>query len=143
PPSPFVACPPSPFVACPPSPSITCPPSPSITCPPSPLMKCPPAPSISCPPAPHGCLPGPDPFPFFPKIITRIKTPLEKDLDILKVAGIGPEYASLLKSNNIHTVEELVHATESKDSIKVLADTVSVSENRLRNWRKMAKLLTR
>ncbi|MGP8319661.1 MAG: DUF4332 domain-containing protein [Methanosarcinaceae archaeon] len=68
---------------------------------------------------------------------------MEKDLDILKVAGIGPEYASLLKSNDIYTVEELVHATESKDSITNLAETVGVSENRLRNWRKMAKLLIR
>jgi bacillolysin len=75
-----VACPPSPTciagpIICKKGPYVlACPPSPKI-CAAGPIMKCPPSPIYVCPPAPdiqpHGCLPGPDPEPFRPKVKPR------------------------------------------------------------------------
>ena len=61
-----------PVVACPPSPTI-CAVTPALACPPSPTLACPPSPMLACPPQPGGggCLPGPDPIPFQPKMKPR------------------------------------------------------------------------
>lgn len=71
--APIPVCPVSPtVVTCPPQPTISCPPQPMEACPPSPVVICPPSPTSICPSAPGGgCLPGPDPTPFQPKMESR------------------------------------------------------------------------
>lgn len=152
PPAPTLLCPPSPMlcgaaptVTCPPaptlcliSPSLQCPPAPLATCPPSPILSCPPAPRFICPPAPRGCLPGPDPGPFIPRLERRL--PVEK-LRVDEIPGIGKESASLLKKKGISTVEKLVQATDSAKRLNVLAAETGISPRSLKNWRVKAMLL--
>jgi thermolysin len=122
---------------CPPAPSILCPPSPTIICPPSPTLACPPAPDII-----RGCLPGPDPGPFNPGIIEKVKTPVvSRVVDIQKISGIGTERAALLKGAGIETVEHLVRATASEEDIRELSKQTSISTASLRTWRTRAQLL--
>lgn len=143
PPSPYILCPPAPTMMCPPSPHIFCPPSPSFMCPPSPSILCPPSPLLSCPPSPQiirGCLPGPDPGPFIPKIIERL--PVAKAVDIQKIAGIGKERAAILRSLGISTVDKFTEATESDQALRELAKNSGISAVNLRNWRTKGRLIS-
>ncbi|MDP3878774.1 MAG: DUF4332 domain-containing protein [Dehalococcoidales bacterium] len=137
-------CPPAPTI-CLVSPSLMCPPGPAIIkCPPSPTLFCPPAPQFLCPPGPRGCLPGPDPGPFIPKIVERppeIKPEIRR-MDIQKVSGIGKERATILRSLGISTVDKFVEATKTDQSLRELAKNSGISATNLRNWRTKARLLS-
>ncbi|MBI2868726.1 MAG: M4 family metallopeptidase, partial [Chloroflexi bacterium] len=140
-------CPPAPSFLCPPAPSTLCPPAPQFCklgpvfqCPPAPSIICPPSPILSGPPAPYivkGCLPGPDPGPFIPKI--EIRRPLERD--IVEISGIGKERAALLRSKGISSVGKLIEATDSAVKLETLARTTGLSVKSLSNWRIKARLL--
>lgn len=57
------------------------------------------------------------------------------------IHGIGPETADILKAKGILTVKDFVSATETRERVKELAETLRVSEKRVRGWREKAKLL--
>lgn len=141
-------CPPSPHVLCPPSPNIClfapsfiCPPSPQIICPPSPLI-CKIAPSVGCSVGPIvGCLPGPDPTPFNKPDIVILPEFSKKD--IIEIAGIGKEWAALLKKQKINTIGDLARVACDNNGIKTLAQKTGISEKRITNWAQKASMLTK
>ena len=59
-------------ISCKLQPDITCPPQPGLLCPPEPIV-CKVQPIIECLVSPGGCLPGPDPAPFDPRIREQAK----------------------------------------------------------------------
>lgn len=62
---------------------------------------------------------------------------------IEKILGIGREIAEILKAKGILTVKDFLSATETPDLVKNLSKTLGVSEKRIGEWRKKAKLLVK
>jgi len=136
--APIAQCPPSPTI-CKLAPSTLCPPSPSI-CKLAPILKCPPEPTTMCPPSPIlACLPGPDPAPYNP-MIEKIR-PVEKSLDILRIAGIGKERAALLNKKGISTINQFLKATASDAATQRLAEATGISVRGLKSFRVKGELL--
>jgi hypothetical protein len=67
--------------------------------------------------------------------------PLETLPSVKKISGIGKERANLLKAMGILTVKDFYNASETKEKIKVITETLGVSVSQVKEWRKKARLL--
>lgn len=133
-------CPSAPII-CKLAPIVMCPPAPSI-CKLAPILKCSPEPTLMCPPSPIlACLPGPDPGPYNP-IIEKVR-PVEKGIDIIRIAGIGKERAALFAKKGISTIDQFLEATATEAGMQRLAESTGISVRSLQNFQTKGKLLTR
>ena len=76
-------------------------------------------------------------MPFDPEI----RVPEIKPIDILDIAGIGPERAALLRKAGLKTVKDLARIAGQPKALADLARKTGFSQSMLTRWSRKAELL--